>query len=90
MTSPQSAKQCVTFIRVLPIKTKNIYPGALTLHWGAGIDFQDPPRVETARIPFGGDGGLVEEPRRPFSDPDASRLRLRLLRLQIGSLLSGL
>ena len=41
ITSPQSAQQCVTFIRVLPIK--NIIPGALTLDWGAGIDFRDPP-----------------------------------------------
>ncbi len=36
MTSPQSAQQCVTFIRVSPIK--NIIPGALTLDWGAGTN----------------------------------------------------
>jgi hypothetical protein len=83
MTSPQSAQQCVAFIGASPIK--NIIPGALTLDWGAGTDFRDPPRFETAGMPFGYDGGLAEEPRRSFSNPDANRLRLRLLRLQIGS-----
>jgi hypothetical protein len=67
------------------ISHKNIIPGALILDWGAGTDF----RFETASRPFGGDGGIAEEPRRSFSNPDANRLRPRLLRLQISSLLSG-
>ena len=47
--------------------------------------FRDPPRFETASMPFGCDGGLAKEPGCSFSNPDANRLRLRLSRLQIGS-----
>jgi hypothetical protein len=60
---------------------KNIIPRRLTLDWGAGTDSGIRPGSKRQACHLAAMAAFAEEFRRSLSNPDANRLRMRLLRL---------